>query len=154
MGQKLASYDDLGNIIAFYDSEDSPAPASASTINISDEEWQTCLSEQGCWTVKNETLVYTAPAGPTQDQTISTISYEIQCFLDLGAKSWGYNDLSTAATYATSTDAQFSADAASLIGWRDSVWKWAIEKFPSVVPGESPEEFMKTMPKQPNQPSA
>ncbi len=44
MGQKYAAYDSQGAIVAFYDSEDSPAPEGAQTIAISDDEWQACLS--------------------------------------------------------------------------------------------------------------
>lgn len=48
MGQKFAAYDAQGNIIAYYDSEDSPVPAGvANTVVISDEQWQTCISTPG-----------------------------------------------------------------------------------------------------------
>lgn len=44
MGQKYAAYDAQGAIIAFYDSEDSPAPEGAQAIEITDDQWQACLS--------------------------------------------------------------------------------------------------------------
>jgi hypothetical protein len=65
MGQKYAEYDSTGAIIAFYDSEDSPVPAGMTTIEITDEQWQTCLTHPG-WTVADEELV--APVPPSAAQ--------------------------------------------------------------------------------------
>ncbi|WP_157652783.1 hypothetical protein [Burkholderia ubonensis] len=62
MGQKFAAYDTEGNIVAFYDSEDSPLPDGADAIKISDAEWMSCISTPG-YMVKNGLLV-----APTPDQ--------------------------------------------------------------------------------------
>lgn len=56
MGQKYAAYDANGNITAFYDSVDSPVPAGTNVIEITDVQWQACLSMPG-YTVQNELLV-------------------------------------------------------------------------------------------------
>ncbi|RQR49588.1 phage tail protein [Burkholderia sp. Bp9126] len=40
MGQKQASFDPKGSIIAFYDTVDSPAPPGAIVVDISGNEWQ------------------------------------------------------------------------------------------------------------------
>lgn len=92
------------------------------------------------------------PPTPTLDQTIVTINAAVQKSLDEGAAKWGYNSIVSAATYATSTNPQYAADAAALIQWRDDVWDWAYPKYAGVTPGETPEEFMVDMPKQPAQP--
>ena len=68
MGQKQASYNASGAIIAFYDSADSPAPQGASVLDITDAQWQTCLSNPG-WTVVNGALV--APPAPTAAQLLA-----------------------------------------------------------------------------------
>ena len=68
MGQKQAAYDSTGNITAFYDSVDSPAPLSAKVLNITDAQWQACLSKQGC-TVVNGAL--TAPPDLTAAQLLA-----------------------------------------------------------------------------------
>ena len=62
MGQKYASYNSIGAIIAYYDSIDSPPPSVATTIPITDDEWQNCLHNNG-YTIVNGAL--TAPAPPT-----------------------------------------------------------------------------------------
>ncbi|AOJ05144.1 phage tail protein [Burkholderia mayonis] len=46
MGQKQAAYDAKGNIVAFYDTVDSPAPQGASVINLTDEEWVALVNAQ------------------------------------------------------------------------------------------------------------
>jgi len=64
MGQKYAAYSNSGQITGFYDSVDSPAPAGVQAIAITDQEWQTCLSQPG-WTVANGALVAPPPYVPT-----------------------------------------------------------------------------------------
>lgn len=56
MGQKLAAFDATGNITAFYDSVDSPAPEGAATIEITDDEWLACISTPG-YTIAGGELV-------------------------------------------------------------------------------------------------
>jgi hypothetical protein len=65
MGQKCAAYGSAGAIVAFYDSEDSPVPEGVAAIEITNEQWQTCISNPG-WTVVNDALV--APVPPTAAQ--------------------------------------------------------------------------------------
>lgn len=62
MGQKYAAYNAQGAIIAFYDSVDSPVPASVTNfIELTDGQWQTCINEQGQWYVSNGALAEVAP---------------------------------------------------------------------------------------------
>lgn len=68
MGQKLAAYDSNGNITAFYDTVDSPAPAGISAIEITDTQWRSCISTTG-YSVKNGQLV--APSPPTAAQLLA-----------------------------------------------------------------------------------
>ncbi|HEF4743291.1 TPA: hypothetical protein SAO08_003143 [Burkholderia multivorans] len=70
MGQKQAAYDAQGNIVAFYDTVDSPAPEGVSVIEISDAQWQTCINEQGQWHVSNGALAQIPP--PTSAQLLSS----------------------------------------------------------------------------------
>ena len=65
MGQKLAAYNTSGAITAFYDTVDSPAPAGVTTIDITDTQWQTCLSNSG-YTVVSGVLTPPSPPTPTQ----------------------------------------------------------------------------------------
>ena len=91
-------------------------------------------------------------SAPTQADTIAVISREITSILDQGAKAWGYDSIVSAASYASSANAQYVADAKALIGWRDSVWSWAIPLFPSVTIGEDHAVFLANIPKQHHNP--
>lgn len=67
MGKKYAGYDSAGDIVAYFDSEESPAPPSATVIAITDAQWQACLSDPG-YTVVKGALV--APAAPTPTELL------------------------------------------------------------------------------------
>jgi hypothetical protein len=64
MGQKQAAYDANGNIVAFYDTVDSPAPQGAAVIDITEAEWQFCISNQGSKIVSNGALADAPPVDP------------------------------------------------------------------------------------------
>lgn len=71
MGQKFAAYDSSGNIVAFYDSIDSPAPSGVSVVKISDVAWLDLINAQGSGkrlvidSAGNHIAV--APPAPTRD---------------------------------------------------------------------------------------
>jgi hypothetical protein len=65
MSQKIAAIDAQTGILVFFDSIDSPPPSGVNAIEITDEQWQTCLSNPG-WTVSDGTLA--APLAPTAEQ--------------------------------------------------------------------------------------
>lgn len=68
MGQKYAGFNAAGEIVAFYDSVDSPVPLGSQAIEISEPEWKTCLSTPG-YTVRDGALA--APALPTDAQLLA-----------------------------------------------------------------------------------
>ena len=72
MGKKYASYNSSGAVIAYYDSLDSPPPATATVIEITDTEWQAALASPYPVTVANGALVI--PTGPTLAQAQATQS--------------------------------------------------------------------------------
>lgn len=64
MGQKYASYNTSEIVIGYYDSVDSPPPATATTIPITDSQWREAISSPyQPVTVANGALVI--PSGPT-----------------------------------------------------------------------------------------
>lgn len=69
MGKKQAAYDLTGAIVAFYDSVVSPAPNNTSVIDITDDQWQTCLAMPG-YTVASGVL--TAPTPLTAVEILAT----------------------------------------------------------------------------------
>ena len=72
MGQKSASYNSSGAVVAYYDSLDSPPPATATVIDITDSQWQSAISCQYPVSVVNGSLVI--PTGPTLAQAQATQS--------------------------------------------------------------------------------
>ncbi len=80
MGQKYAAYGTSGQITGFYDSIDSPPPAGISVIEITDAQWQTCLSQPG-WTVSAGVLtppssVYLVSAAKSAQSAMLQQSYQ------------------------------------------------------------------------------
>ncbi|KUZ66893.1 hypothetical protein WI36_24320 [Burkholderia ubonensis] len=71
MGQKFAAFDAQGNITAFYDSVDSPVPDGvANTVEITQDQWQTCINQQGKWHVVDGALAQVPP--PTDAQLLAS----------------------------------------------------------------------------------
>ncbi|KVL86795.1 phage tail assembly chaperone [Burkholderia stagnalis] len=46
MAQKQAAFDTKGNLVAFYDTVDSPAPLGVNIVDITDDEWRTLIEGQ------------------------------------------------------------------------------------------------------------
>jgi len=70
VGQKIAAFDGNGNIVAFYDSVDSPVPAGiTNTVNLTDAQWQACINTPG-YKVVSGALV--APPAPTAAQLLAS----------------------------------------------------------------------------------
>lgn len=138
----------------FYDPEiNTIIPEGA--VEITDEYWQELLDGQSEGKTieadsKGYPIAVTVPL--TKEQTIEAINTAVQNALDEGAQSWGYSSIVAGASYYGCNTPQYAADAIALMDWRDSVWQWAYAKYPSVTPGETPEEFMVDMPAQPPKP--
>jgi hypothetical protein len=79
MGQKLAAVDSSGNITAFYDTTDSPAPSGSTTIELTDAQWQACISTPG-YTVKNGALM--APTPLTAAQQLASAQVNLCASID------------------------------------------------------------------------
>ena len=94
-----------------------------------------------------------------QLQIITQYIGGVQAALDATAQSWGYDSLVSAASYATSTNAQFRMEATALISWRDAVWLWAQDQEVGIKAGTipmpiSPVAFAASMPASPARPKA
>lgn len=125
-------------------------------VEISPAYWQELLAGQSAGKlIEADSKGYPVlvdPPPPTEEQTIEAINSAVQSALDAGAQSWGYSSIVAGASYYGCNTPQYAADAVALMDWRDSVWQWAYAKYPSVTPGETPEEFMVDMPAQPPKP--
>ncbi|MES2587022.1 MAG: hypothetical protein V4536_08895 [Pseudomonadota bacterium] len=111
---------------------------------------------------KQEDGSFIAPAltaEQIQAQTIATYQSAAQNLLDSVAKSWGYDSVVSAASYASSTNAQFKAEALALITWRDEVWGSAYALLASIEGGKksapkSVDDFLAGLPLAPDRPVA
>jgi hypothetical protein len=83
MGQKLAAHDATGAIIAFYDDIDSPPPDGVAVVEITDDEWQACLTTPG-HTIKDGALV--APTPPTKAEALATLRASLCAAIDAAAE--------------------------------------------------------------------
>lgn len=82
--------------------------------------------------------VLQAPAAPTPDEIAAEYEAFGQTTLDALAKSWGYDSLLSAASYASSSVTQYAADAKALIAWRDAFWQAAFTLEADVKAGTKP----------------
>lgn len=100
-----------------------------------------------------------APSALSTAQTIAIYEAALQGVLDAGAQAWGYDSVISAASYAASTNAQFKAEAAALIAWRDAVWVWAAAQLAAIQGGTqamptTAAAFIAQMPAQPARPKS
>lgn len=140
----------------FYSSDVHAEDIPPDAVEITDDYYQQLLEGQynGSTIVPNVNgyPILEAPPPITKEQTVEAISSALEYNLDQGAKKWGYTSIVAAASYASSTNPQYAADAAALIQWRDDVWDWAIPLFPGVKAGDDVAAFIAKMPAQPAQP--
>lgn len=73
--------------------------------------------------------------------TVGNYSNAVQAHLDATAQSRLYTDGNSLATYTTSTNPQWAAEAQAFVAWRDAVWQqvyamWAIPPDPVPTPAE------------------
>ena len=67
---------------------------------------------------------YSAPV-PTDEEKITEMKAVVQSLLNIEARKLGYDDIFTAVSYATSSDATFGPQGIAFRNWRDSVWNAA-----------------------------
>lgn len=96
------------------------------------------------------TSIKSAPLPPVSEITRLAESI-IQNKLDTVAEAWGYKDLATVCSYASSSIPQWANDAKMLSAWRDQVWTWAFANFPNITQQTDPVEFVAGMPATPIQ---
>ena len=93
------------------------------------------------------------PPEPTLQETQDAISARIQNTIDTLAKSWGYDNIVSAISYLSSSNKQYAADATALNTWRDAVWTWAFQNFPSITAGQDVNAFLANIPAAPSKPT-
>lgn len=86
-----------------------------------------------------------------QNQIIANYEFAAQENLDAVAKSWGYDSLVSAVSYANSTNPQFKAEAEALIEWRDKLWAEAYTIEAGTLPVTA-DAFLAMLPAAPTKP--
>jgi len=145
----------ISNPITFMDSfihENIPENA----VEITDQQWQDLISGQSSGKIiqsdKKGNPILIDPPSLTNEQIIVQYEFAAQKNLDEIAKSWGYDSLAMAASYANSTNAQFKAEAEALIEWRDNYWSEAYTIEAGTLPS-SAESFVAALPAPPKKPA-
>jgi enamine deaminase RidA (YjgF/YER057c/UK114 family) len=82
----------------------------------------TIVGIQECWTYANSVFAAPIPAILTPTQIQTQYEQAAQNLLDTTAKTQGYDGILSLASYATSTNPTFKAQAEAGIAWRDAVW--------------------------------
>lgn len=125
-------------------------------VEISFETWQSLLKGQGQGKAinsdKSGNPILVDPPKPTKEDLIPQYEFAAQSNLDAVAKSWGYDSLAIAASYANSTNAQFKAEAETLIAWRDNYWSEAYTIESGTLPATA-EAFVAALPAAPSKPT-
>lgn len=119
------------------------------------EYWD--LIQQSIATAKAHIEPWTPPPAPSVEELTAIYTSELQIALDVGAKAWGYDNIFTAASYATSTVPRFRTESAALIAWRDETWVWAAARLAAITSGiepmpTTPAELVAMMPARPTRP--
>jgi len=73
-----------------------------------------------------ETLSLTQPA-PTMADAAAALTADVQSWLDGTADQNGYDSIASCISYKDSAIAQWAADAAAALSWRDAVWQAAFQ---------------------------
>lgn len=72
-------------------------------------------------------IVELPPPESTLAEAAAALSADVQAWLDEIAETDGYDSLASCISYRDSAVAQWAADAAAAIAWRDAVWQAAFQ---------------------------
>lgn len=110
------------------------------------------------WVRNGSSFSAPAPSIPTADDIRASYEAAAQAMLDSFAKTWGYDSLGRAATYANSKSAKYKAECDALSGWRDDVWTASESIDAAVRNGAEPpadvDAFLEMLPPPPERPTA
>lgn len=67
------------------------------------------------------------PPAPTMADAAAALTADVQAWLDATAQGNGYDSIASCVSYRDSAIAQWAADAAAAMAWRDAVWLAAFQ---------------------------
>ena len=124
-------------------------------VEVADDKCESIIQALGTGKVlkadKNGKPIAANPDPLPKEQLIELYESVAQKNLDSVARAWGYSSLVAAASYATSTNAQYKADAQALIEWRDKYWDKAYTIEAGTLPATA-EKFVALLPDAPSKP--
>lgn len=141
----------------FYDAAIHGTNIPKDCVEITNDQWKTLMEQQSKGMVIQPNKkgypvsVDFQTLSVSNEVLIKRFNLATQNLLDATAREWGYDSIISAASYVSSTNAQFKADAKTLISWRDATW----DKAYTIEAGEPPklvEEFLALLPAVPNKP--
>ena len=66
----------------------------------------------------------------------AALTKAVQEYMDATVQTRGYDNINSACSYATSTDAVFLAEAQACVAWRDKVWRFCYNTLAQVLAGQ------------------
>jgi len=94
-----------------------------------------------------ETLINEIPHDLLNPLPADVVREQITLWLDRVVRAKGYDSIVSCASYATSSDATFRAEAQAAIAWRDAVYRRGYEILADIPDGvTTPEQVMELLP--------
>ncbi len=124
-----------GDVLTRYDSSIQAPPASATVLEVVDQQsmLQTCAPG---WKVQNNQLIPPPPAAPpTQAEQLAALEIAVQQYLDQKAQAKGYDSAASCISYLSSSNTTWAADAKAMNAWRDAVWGFCFTNEAAVKAG-------------------
>lgn len=134
---KLAVFDAGGFPQAFYAPEIGGQTIPPDAIEISDDQWQEFIDNQGWRRWNGSSVEEYAPPAPVP--TIDDYRRAIQAHIDATAQSHNYDSGVTCSSYINSTNPAWAAQAAAFVAWRDAIWAHAFTELAKVEAGTRPQ---------------
>jgi len=134
---KYAHVDINNMLLGWYDAEkhnNIPTP----NIEVTDEVWLAAVTGEPHNKVNNDgtTEVFDfRTADEIANAKIKAYEYEVQKHLDAIAKSYGYDNVMSACSYAAYTN-PYQIEGQSFIAWRGAVWQYAYAQLQLVQTGQ------------------
>lgn len=88
------------------------------------------LTQEELTDYNNRMIAWTAGENQRILDSYVTATQEI---IDQAAQAKGYDNGFSCASYVTSTNPQWAAEAQAFVAWRDQVWNYGLEIYDSVV---------------------
>lgn len=129
-----ATFNENGFPTGFYPSDVWPEGYPANAVEITLDQWQEFLNFQGARKFVDGQIVEYSPPPPVP--TLADYTTAITGMLDAKAKERRYDNSVSIATYVTSSNPQWMAEAEAFVAWRDQIWAYCYSELAKVQAGQ------------------